>query len=92
MFLAKGGAGRGGAGPAVKRQPGLCSPGRLMRLASSLAGESVVEEWSLIFWKLSVSASECGPPPSFSIVSSEMTDQDAVGVGVCVGAGAWEWE
>lgn len=49
-----------------------------MGLASSLAGESVIKELTLIFWKLLVSASECGPPPSFSIVSSEI-DKDASG-------------
>lgn len=65
----------------VKRQPGLCSPGWPVGLASSWAGESVVKEWSLIFWELSVSASECGPPPSFSIVSSEIIDKDALGGG-----------
>lgn len=44
-----------------------------------LAGESVRKELSQIFWERSVSASERGPPPSLSIVSSEIIDKDALG-------------
>lgn len=55
-----------------KDNPVCVLPVGLWVLASSLAGESAMKELSRVFWKLLVSASECGPPPSFSIVSSEI--------------------
>lgn len=60
-------------------------PVGLWVLASPLAGESVMKELSRVFWKLMVSASECGPLPhsrSFQAKSTQICFGGKLGVGV----------